>query len=374
MDRMVRTCWTKNRLRLCRLLMAAFLSAVFGLGGLPCAQAQTYNEAYQQYIKSDYKGAIAILNKIVKSAYAKDELALAYKLLGIVHYMEGNKKAAAAAFRMALRNEPNIAISPGEVLDETVVEFFADQKTIMEDEVLTRRIREEDSKMKTTGSAPGGAAGKNAAKGAGAAGGEDQVGLDAGPPAPKGKEPPAKPKKVVKNTKFAPEKIPAPPKSKAPVATAGGFSIVQLLPFGIGQFYNHAYVLGALFGAAEAGTLVGYYILNENINKAVANSDAIQDDPRYSQPEKDSAYATAISYSKSRHDMQTYCIIGFFGLWGLEALEAVFLSGAKKPVVKGVAGDGAAPARRVLAITPLPVVEGDHVTFVPGLTLQLHLN
>ena len=351
-----------------QLLLALLMTTAF-LMDMPCANAQTYNDAYQQYIKSDYKGAIATLNKVVKSAFAKEELAPAFKLLGIVQYMDGNKKAASAAFRLALRNDPNISISASEVLDESVVEFFIDQKTIMEDEMLMKRMREEERKTPpaAAGASPN-AGGKGAGKAAPTTPADDAA-FDPGVPS-KAKESTPKSKKMSKNPKNAPDKLSASPKGKAASSGGTGFSIAQLLPLGIGQFYNHSYWLGTLIGAAQVGAGVAWFLFDQNINKAIANSDAIQNDPAYTQAEKDTAYNNAATYTKNGRGQQTYCLIAIGGFWAAGALEAV-ISG-RKPTK--TSADAYVPPHNTFAIIPLSAMHDAQMTPVPGLAFRWILN
>ena len=338
----------------------------------PCGMAQTYNDAYQQYIKSDYPGAIATLGKVVKTAYDKEELGRAFKLLGIVHYMQGNKKGASAAFRMALRHDPNITVSQSEVLDETVVDFFVDQKTIAEDELLMKRMKEEERKGVPGGTSPPPAKSKGAAKTAGKAAGKTAsippADDDAFEPGLSDKESGPKPKKTGKAPKFPTAKGMTAAKNKSK-ANNGEFSMIQLFPFGIGQFYNGSFILGALVGGAQIGSLLGVYMLGNNINKAIANSDAIQDDASYSQAEKDAAYNTATSFAKEKRTLQTYCYVGFAGLWAVGAIEAVIHG--KKP--SKTAGAWHITEDKTLAFTSLPTMNGDRLTLMPAMTLQVTL-
>jgi hypothetical protein len=92
------------------------------------AFANSYATGFSLYQKGSMKDAEAALKQALqRRPNAADKIKI-YKLLGICQYMLRNKAEAAASFKQALAMSPGLTISANEVLDESVIEFFNQQK------------------------------------------------------------------------------------------------------------------------------------------------------------------------------------------------------------------------------------------------------
>lgn len=93
----------------------------------PCS-AQTYTQGYASYTRGDFQGAIEIFRNTLarKRPTSTEERAQLFKYMGISHYMLGERREAARSFRSAIGLNPELTIEPKEVLDESVIGFFAE--------------------------------------------------------------------------------------------------------------------------------------------------------------------------------------------------------------------------------------------------------
>jgi hypothetical protein len=88
------------------------------------AHAQSWKSGQQLLMKNNAKAAQAQLSTALKQVKSKQELAEVLKLLGVAHYMLGNKNAAAQAFQRAKAANPAVNLTEAEVLDESVILLF----------------------------------------------------------------------------------------------------------------------------------------------------------------------------------------------------------------------------------------------------------
>lgn len=100
-------------------ILMLFASHAFG---------QTLQQGLQEYKRGQFKNAEASLSKALPKAKNPGEKSQILKYLGISQYMLGRKPDAGKSFHDALAANPKISISPDEVLDESVVQFFEHQK------------------------------------------------------------------------------------------------------------------------------------------------------------------------------------------------------------------------------------------------------
>lgn len=107
----------------------AILLVLFTLAGVAgTAHGQSYATGYAKYQRGDFKAAERALTAALKTETTPEIRAKTYKLLGICQYMRSDKTAAAASFREGLALSPTLAINSGEVIDDSVLDFFQQLK------------------------------------------------------------------------------------------------------------------------------------------------------------------------------------------------------------------------------------------------------
>lgn len=104
--------------QLCLLVIALILD-------VPTVTAQTYDAGHAKYERGDFKGAERALQIAAEKETAKLAKASILKLLGICQYMLGNRSEASKSFREAVALDSTVTIKPGEVLDDTVIDYFS---------------------------------------------------------------------------------------------------------------------------------------------------------------------------------------------------------------------------------------------------------
>ncbi|HYX38766.1 MAG TPA: hypothetical protein VE954_37145 [Oligoflexus sp.] len=244
-----------------------------GLMSAVQAQAQTFEEGYQSYMRNQFPVAELQFRSAVKKAKTKEDRAFILKFIGICQFMRGDKKSAATSFYDSLNSDRNVTIDEEEVLDPGVVSFFNVIKT-----------RWQNSPEGMAAMAPKATA-----------------------PVPKANPPVAlaqAPKAVVQEP--APAARPAAPEAKPMPAAAvektkkkkskeaaksedGGrmISWMHFMPFGLGQFHNDSYLLGSAFAVGQVFTLYQYSFLDQQITSERSESKAVADNPNILQAEKD---------------------------------------------------------------------------------------
>ncbi|MBF0442049.1 MAG: hypothetical protein HQK54_09105 [Oligoflexales bacterium] len=307
------------------------------------ASAQSYQKAYQEYIRSDFKAAEKSLYAALKVEFKKPELAKLAKLLGIVQYMLGKKKEAAKSFRFAIKNNPEISINKAEVLDESVIQLFNEEKQLIEDEMILKEMKHaESSKQKQEDPGRASEGGPKA----------EQEEAETPPQAEPPPEPPPVKKKVAKESKpkgkreksddfskggddDAAFKPPPPvpydkydskssskkPKPRKPKGTDKMMALV-FLPFGVGQFQNSSILMGLFFAAAEVGAIAAYFYENSLIEKAKSDQEAVDSDPTISNDLKDEYFEKNNNYVKGAQTYAAIAMGSFFALWTIGSIEA----------------------------------------------------
>ena len=224
------------------------------------SSANTLEEGYQAYIKTDFSGAKEKLTEAVKNESNPVKLTKIHKLLGIVHYMLSDLNESARSFKLALSYNPNISVLQSEVLDETIITFFNRIKTLE-----TTKIQEN--------------------------------------PSPK--------KKRKKRFRYV--------KKRRPLTTTE--KIYATLPFGVGQFMHRQYFFGALSGALQGGALGYYLFLGSQIDSKKSDNATFQasgagDDV------KSAVSAEINDQIKDLEARQLYSLVGFFSLWAVSSVDA----------------------------------------------------
>jgi hypothetical protein len=91
--------------------------------------AQSFNAGNKLYTKGDFKAAANAFKAALKNESSPMEKAKLHKYAGICEYMLGKTDLAGNNFKKALKLNPAISISQNEVLDESVIGFFNKSKT-----------------------------------------------------------------------------------------------------------------------------------------------------------------------------------------------------------------------------------------------------
>lgn len=255
----------ENGLKRCEAhwLFAAGLS--LGLMFAGQAQAQTFEEGYQSYMRNQFPVAELQFRAAVKKAKTREDRAFIQKFIGICQFMRGDKKSAANSFYEALGFDRNITIDEEEVLDPGVVSFF--------NVIKARWLNTPEGKasmMPTPVARPAPAAVAQAPKPA----------VQEVPPAPKAVAPEAKPAAPVAKRKKTKDASKAEDSSRM-------FSWMHFMPFGLGQFHNESYTLGSAVAIGQVFAIYQYMSLDKQIADERAQSQQVADNPNILQAEKD---------------------------------------------------------------------------------------
>ncbi len=230
-------------------------------------KANTLEQGYQAYIKTDFTGARDKL--IIAAQQEKNPVKLIkiYKLMGIVYYMLSNLNESAKAFNFALSYNPGIMITKGEVLDESVITFF--------NRIKAMRV---SSQIPNESQADTGQSKKNKKKRY----------------------------RIVKK--------------RRPLTTRE--KIYAFLPFGSGQFMHRQYFYGALSGTLQLSAFSYFFYINNKIDNSKSREKAamatnLEDDV------KAIIAAEGSAYRKKQKTYQQLAIGGFLGLWAISSLDAL---------------------------------------------------
>ena len=98
---------------------------------IPVAQAQSFEQGYQSFLNGDYRRARGLLNRGLRQTRDRYDRALIYKLLGITEYKLGSRSRAAGNFKKALKLDPAIKINREETKDRRVLQLFSQVKQSM---------------------------------------------------------------------------------------------------------------------------------------------------------------------------------------------------------------------------------------------------
>jgi hypothetical protein len=260
----------ENGLKRCQAhwLFAAGLS--LGLMSAGQAQAQTFEEGYQSYMRNQFPVAELQFRSAAKKARSKEDRAFIQKFIGICQFMRGDKKSAANTFYEALGLDRNITIDEEEVLDPGVVAFF---NVIKNRWLNTPEGKAAMAPAPVAKPAPAPVAVAQAPRSA----------VQEVPPAPKAAAPEARPAPV------AVEKSKKKKIKDAPKTEEGGrmISWMHFMPFGLGQFHNESYLLGSALAAGQVFAIYQFMSLDKQIADEKAQSQQVADNPNILQAEKD---------------------------------------------------------------------------------------
>ena len=92
--------------------------------GPSVAYSQTLALTQEKYQRGDLKGAETAAKKALEAKIPRTERAKVYKILGLIHYLTGQKPQATKAFEQALANDPTLTIQAQESLDPSALTFF----------------------------------------------------------------------------------------------------------------------------------------------------------------------------------------------------------------------------------------------------------
>ena len=112
------------------------------------AVAQSFKAGFDLYSRGDFSAA----ERAFASARGKDrtEQANILKFKGISQYMQKKLPQARESFRQTLQINPRSTIDAGEVLDESVIAFFNQQKSSASPPVAKRAVNKPQPVLKTT--------------------------------------------------------------------------------------------------------------------------------------------------------------------------------------------------------------------------------
>lgn len=296
-----------------KLILFLGLTISFSISISPISYAQSYSKAYQEYIKSDFPTAKRSLVVALKTKQPAPQMARLLKLLGIVHYMMGNKKASAKSFQLAIKKDKNTAINSAEVLDESIIDFFEDQKTIVEDELIMQQMRRDEMKYSSKKKKKYSSVSKKNKKKA----------------YKKKRKTRHRAQKKSKSYKesfgfddFEPKRKKRKKSKRGKKSKKGSISVWTFLPFGAGQFANDSMLMGTGFLISEAGLIASYFYHNSLANSAVSDSDAVENDTTISDEDKEAFYKSNDDYMNKNRQIANISMAGFFVMWGLGVVEA----------------------------------------------------
>ena len=105
-------------------------------------EASSYTTSYKLYRKGQFSKAISKAKLAYKKTKSRAEKAKILKLMGISSYMLGNKKNAYSYFNKALSLNPRINISRKEVLDPSIISYFAKVKKYKYSKSVAKKEKE----------------------------------------------------------------------------------------------------------------------------------------------------------------------------------------------------------------------------------------
>lgn len=107
-------------------------------------------------------------------------------------------------------------------------------------------------------------------------------------------------------------------------------TMIALIPFGAGQFYNGQTILGAVFGGAEVFALYSWYNENKIADDNTAEAKAYLNNPEETAkrtPEENEAYKKdAEAYSAEHRKTAQYWLYGFVGMWAAGSIQAILFT------------------------------------------------
>ena len=161
---------------------------------------------------------------------------------------------------------------------------------------------------------------------------------------------------------------PKPKKKKKSKKKSSMNFMYTILPFGGPQFIGGKPVLGAIFGASQAGALYYWYKSSNDAKNALADGTAeiarrdaeagSAQDPQAYQDDTDAYKKTLAAYIKDKDSTATLSLVGFGATWALSFLESMIFG----------------PAPQSASTADLSIDSADHVAIRPEETpVQFYL-
>jgi hypothetical protein len=318
------------------------------------AEAQTFEEGYQSYMRNQFPVAELQFRAAAKKARTKEDRAFIQKFIGICQYMRGDRKSAAASFLDSLGLDRNITIDEEEVLDPGVVTFFA--------AIKSRWLNSPEGRM---ASAPAPAPKAAPVPAPAAMAQAPKPAAQATPPPPKA--PTADPRAATvaaeKRKKFK-EKDSAKPEE-------GGrmISWMHFMPFGLGQFYNESYFLGSALAAGQVFALYQFTSLDQQIKDERAQSQQVADNPNILQAEKDQFLLDNESYIDGLTSDKSTAVSVFAALY-ISGVAQALIFAPQHPAFEDGSGPETSKKRRKKAINTAWIPGSPGGTYL----VQVHFN
>lgn len=249
------------------------------------AQAQTFEDGYQSYVRNQFPVAELQFKNALKKTNADEEKAFILKFIGICQYMRGDKRNAGSSFTQSLNLDRSVQIDAEEVLDPTVVSFFNAIKSRMPPEVKRKPKAVAQASAPTPAPAPKRKADKKRKKKS-----ESSLSLNDSNPLED------KPRKL---------------------------SVLHFLPLGIPQFANNSYLIGTGFAGLQLFALYSMIDADKvakerkDLNDVVRTKEGLTDEQRNSFYKENNAYIDELKKQKN------LAVAGFGALWVISIAEGI---------------------------------------------------
>lgn len=87
--------------------------------------AQEYTTGFQQYLHGNFQQAKDIFIELLAKHPTREKESNLYKMKGLCEFMQGDRAAAAKSLEKAKGLQPHLVLSSQEILDQSVLDFFA---------------------------------------------------------------------------------------------------------------------------------------------------------------------------------------------------------------------------------------------------------
>lgn len=231
------------------------------------AAAETCSQAHGEYLRGNLRGAEAILLDVLQLNTSRSEAAICWRLLGIVQFSLGKKTHALNSFEKALAFDEELSLQSTDTLDPKVVPFF---------ERIKSRLKKPVAQEAATQAPPQAPAPEVFPPSE-----PDPLFAPQNPSAPPEtfNDPTVFDPEPLSKSRSGDESFALPSKGRSKSASKSqsandGDRFISVLPFGVGQFYQKRYLIGAGFAAAEVFTLYRFITITNEIS---SEDDKLQD-------------------------------------------------------------------------------------------------
>ena len=240
-----------------------------------------------EYQKSQFQKAEFLFRKAISQSGSRKNAEI-WKMLGISQYMQQKFSQSSKSFKIALKINPIINISPLEILDDSVIPFFKKQKL--------RLMSEEKERKKVTV--------------------DDPFRNDE-----EKKKRISKKKYQIRNLIRKKEQKVTPINQDVRRDT----SYHHFLPFGLPQFYNSEDWIGSVVFGTHLASLLVIFDAQNKINRQYSDISDIENsqDQFNSQEEVDLYLSESYDYIDDLETMNQISLIVFVGTWVISAVEGV---------------------------------------------------